>query len=303
MISYRCYIESDFEEVLNLLQNSMDYDTFDKELLEEKLYHDPGWNPSHTFIAEEDGFIYGFLQSVIRDVRDEKICYIKLLAVEKAYRRKGIASRLIKMTEDLSKTEHCTKVRFFDATLNFYMPGIDPKYTAAVCLAEKMGYKRIDEAVNMSVDLSYSEWGVEDEISTLHEKGIIISRANKEDTESLYLLLNEEWPLWKHEVSVAMKSKTPAVFIAKKENKVLAFSAYDGNNIGRGWFGPMGTHSGLRGLGIGGVLLKLCLKDIKEQGFKTCIIPWVGPVKFYSDYADAKISRIFWRYEKEVGHV
>jgi GNAT superfamily N-acetyltransferase len=33
-----------------------------------------------------------------------------------------------------------------------------------------------------------------------------------------------------------------------------------------GWFGPMGTHPDLRGLGIGSILLKRCLKDMKRNG-------------------------------------
>ena len=49
---------------------------------------------------------------------------------------------------------------------------------------------------------------------------------------------------------------------------------------------------------MGGILLYMCLNDMKNQGFSNSIIPWVGPIGFYSNYADAKISRVFWRYEK-----
>jgi mycothiol synthase len=37
---------------------------------------------------------------------------------------------------------------------------------------------------------------------------------------------------------------------------------------------------------------------MKEMGFVKAIIPWVGPIPFYMYHADAKMDRIFWRYEK-----
>ena len=39
---------------------------------------------------------------------------------------------------------------------------------------------------------------------------------------------------------------------------------------------------------------------MKNMGFKQSIIPWVGPIAFYSNYADAKVDRVFWRYEKKL---
>jgi hypothetical protein len=46
--------------------------------------------------------------------------------------------------------------------------------------------------------------------------------------------------------------------------------------------------------------LRRCLRDQKAQGHGTAIIPWVGPVGFYSRYADARLARVFYRYEKHL---
>jgi mycothiol synthase len=78
----------------------------------------------------------------------------------------------------------------------------------------------------------------------------------------------------------------------------MAFSAHEGNNKGTGWFGPMGTSAELREKGAGSILLKKCLKDMKEMGFVKAIIPWVGPIPFYMHHVNSKVERVFWRYEK-----
>jgi len=66
-----------------------------------------------------------------------------------------------------------------------------------------------------------------------------------------------------------------------------------------GW-NAAGTHPDLRGKGIGGILLKRCLQDMKDWELETSIIPWVGPIRFYSYYANAVVNRVFWRYEKKL---
>ena len=79
---------------------------------------------------------------------------------------------------------------------------------------------------------------------------------------------------------------------------MIAFSAYETNNKGTGWFGPMGTTEKARGKGVGGILLKRCINDLKKSGFEKAIIPWVGPIPFYMHYINSPVKRIFWRYEK-----
>jgi hypothetical protein len=37
---------------------------------------------------------------------------------------------------------------------------------------------------------------------------------------------------------------------------------------------------------------------LKAVGFVKAIIPWVGPIPFYMQYANSKVEHEFWRYEK-----
>ena len=150
------------------------------------------------------------------------------------------------------------------------------------------------------VKLDYRDWDVSGKIKDLETESITVSRASLSDKEELFEFISEEWELWLNELEMAFKNNPVSLYIARLAGKIKAFSAYDGNNVGTGWFGPMGTHKDLRGKGIGSVLLFLCLKDIKDKGLSSAIIPWVGPISFYSHYAGATIDRVFWRYEKDL---
>ncbi len=297
----RTYQDEDFKPVLDLMERNSEFDTFSESLLKEKLYDDPYWNPESTLLALEDDSICGFMQGVSREIEGIRYGYIKLMAVEDNQRRKGVATRLYTELERIFIEAHVTNIRIYDVPLNYFMPGIDPRYTPAVCFAQKMGFQHNGEACNMIVDLESSDWDASEDIENLKSENIEIARAKSSDKDELLQFIAKEWILWTNELNMAMRSDPPALYIARQAGIIMAFSAYDGNNIGTGWFGPMGTDTSLRGKGVGSILLKLCLADIKAQGQKKSIIPWVAPVGFYSHYANAKIDRVFWRFEKIIG--
>jgi len=300
MFTIRKYQDNDFRKVLSLLQESCGYDSFTDELLREKLYSDPAWNPESTLVAEHAGSISGFMQGVCREIRGENYAYLKLFAVDQTLRRRGMAGEMLRMLEEYFRGMDCSRLRLMDVPLNYFMPGIDPRYTEAVCFALNSGFEHKGESVNMRVDLDNRSWNTNEDIDRLAGENIEIRRATEKDRASLLDLIRQVWPLWEHEVLTALSHDVPAVFIAKKENTVHAFAAYDGNNAGTGWFGPMGTSTDMRGKGIGSILLYLCLDDMRNSGFQEATIPWVDPIRFYSHYTGARIDRVFWRFEKQL---
>ena len=295
----RNYRDTDYDVVLKLLHLTHIYDVFTNEILREKLYDDPEWSAENTFVFESEGSIVGFIQGVTRQIRGLNYGYVKLLAVDEKYRRRGIASAMLNKLLSKFKDIKVDVVRIYDVPLNYFMPGIDPRYTPAFCFAEKNGFKKFGDTANLEVDLNQN-WNTEEEIAAILNEEIEIKRAEESDKEAVMQFLETEWQLWKNEAEQAYLNHPVSMFIARQNGKVKAFSAYFTNNKGTAWFGPMGTHPDLRGKGIGGVLLKMCLQEIKNAGFETAIIPWVGPIAFYSHYASAKLKRVFWRYERHI---
>ncbi|RKY47755.1 MAG: hypothetical protein DRP91_07080 [Candidatus Neomarinimicrobiota bacterium] len=62
----------------------------------------------------------------------------------------------------------------------------------------------------------------------------------------------------------------------------------------------MGANVSFRGREIDSIPLKRGLRGMKDQGYKTATISWVGPIAFYYREARARVSRVFWNYEKLV---
>lgn len=75
---------------------------------------------------------------------------------------------------------------------------------------------------------------------------------------------------------------------------------HDGNNAGRGWFGPTGTLPAHRGRGLGAALLLACLLDIQAAGHNYCQVAWIGPRAFYDKIAGIDNERHFTVLRKEL---
>lgn len=287
----------DILEVLDLCVGNMEFDAITETLLREKIYDDPDYDPQLVLTFYERSQLVGFMLGVARKIRDEHIAYIKLMAVDKTFRRKGIARSMYLLLEQEFIKRGAEKIRIYDAPFNYFMPGIDPRYTPALAFGETLGFKRFADTSNMIVDL-HQDFSTASEENELISKKIEIRRAEYNDRPEIIEFLREHFDLWQYEVLNAFNSLPVSLHIARCEGKIKAFSGHNGNNYGTGWFGPMGTHPDLRGKGIGSILLKRCLQDIKDWGLTKAIIPWVGPIRFYSYYVNAVVDRVFWRYEK-----
>jgi len=283
-----------------LCRRNMHRDIMPDFLLKEKTFGDPDYNPELTLL----GFSYdekspiAFTQGIVRNRGSRKMGYIKLLCVDSNERRKGYARLLYENVEQKMKTQGIRQIRIYESWPNYFMPGIDPFYTEAICFFERLGYKKIGDTSNLIADLSSQNFDTESEEKKLLNEKITFRRAEISDEENIMKWLQEKFPAWIGEVSSAYQNNPITIFICEHNGNLIAFSAHEGNNKGTGWFGPMGTNTELRGKGIGGILLKKCLKDMKEMGFVKAIIPWVGPIPFYMHYAESKVERVFWRYEK-----
>ncbi len=294
----RKFTEDDLPSMLSLSNQYMEYDQLTEVLLREKIQEDPNYDPELVFVYEKDGEMIGYIAGTTREIREEKIGYIKLMVVATPHRRQGYGTELYQALENKFKMLDMQKIRVYDVPFNYFMPGIDPRYTPALSFFETMGFKRFADTSNMTVDLQGQSFDTQEEENQLVNEGIEIRRANYEDREALLEFIREHFELWQTEVLNAYNSLPIAIHIALLNGQIKAFSAHNGNNFGTGWFGPMGTHPDLRGKGIGGILLKRCLQDMKDWGLEKSVIPWVGPIRFYSYYANAVVERVFWRYEK-----
>lgn len=293
--------DTDIASLLSLWNRSVRFDQLTPGLLEEKVFDDPDYDRELALVIDDGQHLAGFIMGVVRVRNGENRGYVKLLVVDPKRQRRGLGSRLLQELEARLGQGGCVTIRLFEANPNYLVPGLDPRYSEAVAFFEKHGYQRFGETANMEVDLAAQDFETAADEVSLRGEGIEIRRAIMGDYDEIMGFLQRHWSAWIPEVQRELLNYPVSLHLALRQDRVVGFAGFDGNNLNTGWFGPMGTEPSLRGKGIGGVLLRRCLGDLKSQGRRLAIIPWIGPYVFYSHYSGARITRIFWRYKKDIG--
>ena len=283
--------------LLQFLNENAEFDAFTLALLEENVFQDHNFSEETTHVLVEQGEIVAFGMGLIRPETQKG--YVKFLVVKKTHRKKGLGSHLLQKIEAQLFEKGAICIRIAEANPNYFMPGVDVRYTAGHVFLEKRGYMKIGETYNLWVDLNVEDWDTtKEETQLLADKNIQIRRATIDDFEPMMAFCKAHFAGWQAEVENMFKNNPISLHVGIRKGQILGFAGHFGNNLGTGWFGPMGTDPNERKLGMGSVLYRRCLKDIKDAGYKGAIIPWVGPYPFYNKYSGAYIDRVFWRYER-----
>lgn len=223
--------------------------------------------------------------------KDPAVGHIDLLAVHPEVRGRGHGRELVRAAEEWLRSAGARQARFAGNPPCYAWPGIDVRYTAAACLAESLGYERYHVAWNMTADLG-ADLSVEEELVRLAEAGVSVREAEA-DPERVAAFVREHWnENWAWEAANAA-----GLHYAERDGRILGFAAWGARPA---WFGPMGTAPEARGLGVGGVLLRRCLAEMRAAGQSSAQISWVGPLRFYSRAVGARAERVFWLYRRDL---
>jgi mycothiol synthase len=257
------------------------------------LFHRPPGDPSLRLVAIVDDSPVGFAFGSVHD----KTGYLDGLAVEDSVRRRGVGTALLNAIEarlTRAGAEHFAMGR---NSWFYAWPGVDLGYTAALCFAERHGYRRVSVVQNMDVSLDRWVPGRADEVLDRHGRKAILRRGEPTDWPALETFVREQFTeVWSHEARLALHRETPTIFIAIRDERVTGFACY---GVYRpDWFGPLAVDPQSRGEGLGEALLLLCLDDLAAAGVAVAQIGWIGPMSFYAKTVDARCGRVFAVLEK-----
>jgi GNAT superfamily N-acetyltransferase len=296
-ITIRAATEADLGALYTLARDALHLDTFSPSLLSEKLFSRPRANEMQwrAYLAERAGQAVGFMQSVMRPAA--RRAWMGLFAVQSDARRQDVATALFqRVRQDWPPDAEPVEVLAIPA--NYFAPGLDPRYTAALAFLERAGFERFRDCVNLRAALD-RRWDTRAAVEQLARGGVEVRRATPADAAALDRFFAANFGEdWRFEAGLALANDPPALHLALEGGAIIAFSAHSTQNREWGFFGPMGTTDAARGRGVGRVLLWECLNDLRDAGHTTCVIPWVGPIAFYADAVGAAVERIYWRYRR-----
>jgi predicted N-acetyltransferase YhbS len=241
--------------------------------------------------------------------RDPTVGHVDLVAVHPERRGRGLGRALLGAVEAALAAAGATQVRIAGNAPHYAWPGIDVRYTPAICTALALGYTPDGTAWNMTADLTDESSPALRSTAAAEQRlaaqGITVRRAEPADVPALTAFARETFGgSWDAELAHSIDRPGAGCHVALRvrddggDPDVLGFAAYGSSRPS--WFGPMGTAPAAQGLGIGGVLLRRCLRDQYEAGHRRAQIGWVGPVPFYARSVGATIERVFFLYRKQL---
>lgn len=123
-------------------------DNFTAKLLNEKIFDDPDFNTDLTVCSTCNGKLIGFGMAVLRQ---DGLGFIKLIAVGKHSRERGIGRAIYQVLEERLKVMGCRSIRVYNSNPNYLLPGVDPRYTPALCLFNSLGFRRYGKTYSVPI--------------------------------------------------------------------------------------------------------------------------------------------------------
>ena len=299
-------------EAAALCQREIAHLPFSPAVLKDRILDDPDFDPDLNPTVWQGQRLVGLACGAPPSEELQTAGGVKLFAVASDMRRQGIATRLFDHIEDrligLGAAESLAVI----AGNNRFMQGLDLRYTEALCFLEARGYERTGDGMDMDVDLRNTPLdtsATEAELKRVH--GLRVRRVTTEDHDRAweYVAREFEYPSalatapigrrWAYLATSGLKLDPSTLWMSERDGEFCGFAVTDVAAPGR--LGPMGVSPEVRKLGVGTVLLKRALVDLRARGLDVGVIYGAGPYAFYARTVNATINAVFWRLRKPLG--
>jgi len=304
--------ENNIEKVYRMCEEnvsfiSQTFETFKQATLNSKLF-----KPEFSLVAIDikgnpiSFFMVAFRKPyVFRKIRD--VAVLKFFVVREDWRCKGLGTYIFK--ELLSRVKRSDykcfrmKIEVMASMPDYWYPGLDPRHTRAFFFLKKLGFRKRTERVNLCVDLKT----LPDNEPPNQVNEFKIERARMDDIEEVssisFIDKKYRWSSWPAEIRMSFTNNPISTFVARDSTHNNRICGWATHSVGfPGCFGPTGVSKKVRGQGLGSILLKWCLWDLKKQGIDRCTIRWVGEntTYFYLKSVGARMYPIYWTMSKRI---
>ena len=299
-------------EAVALCQREIAHLPFSPAILKDRILDDPDFDPDLNPTVWQGQRLVGLACGAPPSEELQTAGGVKLFAVASDMRRQGIATRLFDHIEDRLIGLGAAESLAIIAGNNRFMQGLDLRYTEALCFLEARGYERAGDGMDMDVDLRNTPLdtsATEAELERVH--GLRVRRVTTEDHDRAweYVAREFEYPSalatapigrrWAYLATSGLKLDPSTLWMSERDGEFCGFAVTDVAAPGR--LGPMGVSPEVRKLGVGTILLKRALADLRARGLHVGVIYGAGPYAFYARTVNATINAVFWRLRKPLG--
>ncbi len=300
---------ADLPAAASLCAREIEHLPFSPAILADRILDDPDFDPALNPTAWRGGRLIGLACGAPPNERLQTAGGVKLFAVARQERRRGVATQLFDEIEDRLAARGAGESIAVIAGNNRFMQGLDLRYTEALCFLEARGYTRAGDGMDMDVDLRAQPLDTAAQEAALERgHGVRLRRMTPADHDRVWAYVEREFefpsPLaptpigrrWAYLATAGLKLDPPTLHTAERGGALGGFAVTDVAAPGR--LGPMGVSPDLRGLGVGTALLKRALADLRARGLAVGVIYGAGPYAFYARTVAARTSAVFWRLRK-----
>jgi len=275
------------------------YDTFTAPLIEDKTFGDPHFDPELALVGREGDEIIAFMPGLFKDRKGRPTGWIKWFAVNRNRRREGLGSRLLEEMERRLRERGAREIRVSDCAPNYLQPGVDPRNTESAAFLLRRGYVKAGDFFHMEADLSARDWETTKAEQRLKAERFEFRRLEPDDREPFLVFLGGDRREDAYRVDACFRQDPVSCHIALRDNEIVAYAQYDVDRPG--WFGAMRTAEEFRrAKGLGTILFRRCMADMRRLGYEKALIGWVAPLYFYARVADARACRTMWLFTKSL---
>ncbi|MCC3376714.1 GNAT family N-acetyltransferase [Cohnella sp. REN36] len=287
-VQYRHYVPGDEAAIVKLWNRCLTKDPITELRFRNLVLLDANFDPQGMRIASAGGEVVGCYYAIRRllpmhgtELEPDR-GWVPFFFVDPAYRRQGVATRLLEDATAFLRANKRDKMFFSAYAPNYVVPGIDKQaYPEAAAWLDKLGFAR--QYTSVAMDYSLVDFEIPEAVGQLIEQrkreGYTFEQATDRDLYELIRFAAEAFnPDWGRAIreGLVQQLKLSQILVARHQGTLVGFCLHGGYEGVRERFGPFGVDPSQRGKGIGKILLYECLKLMRAQGMHGAWFLWTG---------------------------
>ncbi|MET8867930.1 GNAT family N-acetyltransferase [Nonomuraea sp. NPDC004580] len=284
MVTLRPFQPGDETPLVEAWNRSMPADPTTAGWFRDCVLLDPNFDPEGLRVAVNGDDVVGCAYAVRRLIPlapgtglEPDAGWIPFFFVVPEHRGGGLGRRLLQEAVAFLEGLGRTKVEFSSYTPHYVLPGADAElYPAGFRLLGELGFQTLYSPVAMDRTLVGYQTppGVHDLRRQREREGYVFRSPETGELPELIRFAADAFnPDWGEAIR---QHRDPARIVIVKRDHIVGFALYAAYRGIPERFGPFGVDPGLRGTGLGKILLHLTMTRMRAEGLHSSWFLWTG---------------------------